>query len=67
MSDIRLAPKEKQPKDGYKHPKHLLAYGPPHRAYSRMREMETGDGWYETNEYCISPSPKLYDPKFLNE
>lgn len=65
MDGFRLAPKSEQPVGGYKHPKHLLAYGPVHRAYSALKEQLTGDGFYETNEYCISPSSKLYDPKFL--
>ena len=67
-----IAPKDKQPKGkkdkdgniiyhpGYQHPFHLLAYGPKHVAYNITQ------GCFETNEYCIAPSSKIYDKKYLS-
>lgn len=56
---IKLAAKDKQPIGGFRHPRHLLGYGPVHRAWS------IGRGWYETNEYCIAPSSKLWRQDYL--
>lgn len=59
MGEIKLAPKGKQPVGGFKHPRHLLGYGPMRCAWSARH------GWYETNEYCISPSSKLWRADFV--
>ena len=56
---IKLAPKSQQPKGGFMHPSHLLAYGPTHRRW-------TMSGWQEDNRYCVSPSSSIYDPRLLN-
>ena len=61
MIDFRLAPKSEQPKGGFMHPKHLLAYGPPHRVWTYF------DGWVERNTYCVAPSHGLYDARLLND
>lgn len=57
---LRLAPKSEQPAGGFKHPRHLLAHGPKHLAWSALA------GWYETNEYCVSPSCSFYNKALLN-
>lgn len=57
--NLRLAPKSEQPKGGYMHPGHLLAYGPTHRRWT------AGSGWQESDRYCVSPSSAIYDGRLL--
>lgn len=56
--NLTLAPKHEQPIGGYKHPLHLLAYGPRYMAFG-------GGRYYETNRYCVAPSCSIYDAKML--
>ena len=56
---LRLAPKADQPRGGFMHPRHLLAYGPTHRRWS------VGEGWQDDDRYCVSPSSSLYDARLL--
>lgn len=58
---MKILPKAQQPKGGYKHPRHLKAIGPKHRAWS------IGRGWYESCSYCIAPSHSLYNAKLVND